>query len=308
MEDLYKILGVDRGADDGALRSSFRQLAKQHHPDLNPGNDAAEAKFKEVNAAYELLSDPEKRARYDRGEIDGSGAERAPERPTYQDFGDQTARGKYRAAGSGFAADDLDDILRAFGGRARAAGAGPGGWDPFPRQGADARYAISVDFLDAANGVKRRITMPDSRSLDLTIPAGVESGKVLRLRGQGGPGADGGDAGDALIEVTVEAHPFFRRDGNDVVVTLPVTIKEAVLGAKVTVPTIKGSVALNIPANSSTGARLRLKGRGIRGGHQFVEIEIVIPPTPEPELAAFLENWEPKSSFAPRRHLGETDA
>jgi DnaJ-class molecular chaperone len=295
MDDPYKILGVARDASDAAIQATFRKLAKRHHPDVNPGKKDAEERFKAINAAYALLSDPEKRKRYDRGEIDASGAERPRERPFYHGFGDEARRGKYHAE-SAFGPDDLESVFeQAFRG---------GGRRSFKMRGSDVQYSLTVDFLEAANGAVRRLGLPDGRSLDVTIPAGLKDGQVLRLKGQGLGGLGGGEPGDALIEVSVAPHPLFRRSGNDIVLELPVTLQEAVLGTKVEVPTIKGPVSLTIPPDSTSGTRFRLKGRGIAGGHQFVELKIVLPPEPEPELAAFLEHWKPRQRFDPRKGMG----
>jgi len=294
MDDPYKILGVERSADDDALRTAYRKLAKKHHPDLNPGKAEAEERFKEISTAYGLLSDPEKRARFDRGEIDASGNERPPERPFYRSYGDAAGRTKYRAE-EAFGPDDWESIFgQAFGDRMKRGG---------KSRGADVRYTLTVDFLEAANGAKRRLNLPDGRTLDVGIPVGLHDGQVLRLRGQGMAGPGGGPAGDALIEVSVAPHAVFRRDGNDLVVELPVSLAEAVLGARIEVPTIKGSVYLTIPPNSNTGTRLRLKERGIAGGHQYVDLKIVLPPEPEPELAEFLKSWAPRHAFDPRKGL-----
>jgi DnaJ-class molecular chaperone len=294
MDDPYKILGVERGASEDEIRTAYRRLAKQHHPDLNPGKKEAEEKFKRISAANALLSDAEKRARFDRGEIDAMGNERPPERPFYRGFGDAGDRSKYRAEDA-FGADDWESIFgQAFGDRMRRGG---------KSRGSDVRYALTVDFLEAANGAKRRVTLPDGRVLDVTIPPGLEDEQVLRLRGQGMAGPGGGPAGDALIEVSVAPHGLFRRDGKDLIIDLPVTLAEAVLGARVEVPTIKGSVYLTIPPNSNSGTRLRLKERGIAGGHQFVDLKIVLPPEPEPELTEFLKSWTPAHPFDPRKGM-----
>jgi DnaJ-class molecular chaperone len=302
MEDPYKILGVERNATEEAIRAAYRKLAKKHHPDINPGKPEAEERFKAINAAYSLLSDADKRARFDRGEIDASGAERPPERPFYRNYGDQAAGGKYRADFGGAGDEDLEGL---FGGAFR----------DFMRRNANApggasHYALTVDFLDAAKGAVKRLTLPDGRTLDVTIPPGLKDGQVLRLKGQGQPSMGEGPPGDALIEVSVAPHKFFRRRGNDIVMTLPVTLKEAVLGAKIAVPTIKGPVNLTIPPNSGTGTRLRLKGRGIseggrpgEAGDQYVELEIVLPHSKEPELAAFLEGWTPRHPDDPRKDM-----
>jgi DnaJ-class molecular chaperone len=294
MDDPYKLLGVARSASDDEIRTAYRKLAKKHHPDLNPGKAEAEEKFKQISAAYALLSDAEKRGRFDRGEIDAAGNERAPERPFYRSYGDEAGRAKYRAE-KAFGPDDWESIFgEAFGDRMKRGG---------KARGRDVRYTLTVDFLEAANGAKKRLNLPDGRTLDVAIPAGLEAGQVLRLRGQGMAGTGGGPAGDALIEVDVAPHPDFRREGNDLVLELPVSLAEAVLGARIEVPTIKGGVYLTIPPNSNTGTRLRLKERGIAGGHQYVDLKIVLAPEPEPELTEFLKTWTPKHPFDPRKGL-----
>ena len=290
MEDPYKILGVAKNASEEALRAAYRKLAKRHHPDLNPGKPEAAERFKAINAAYEILSDPEKRGRYDRGEIDAEGHEKPPEQPFYRDV---------HAGGGGggpqLSPEELEELLGAF--------AGQFGGGTRPRRGGDVQYSLSVGFLDAANGAVRRLNLPDGRTLDVTIPPGLRDGHVLRLKGQGLPGTRGGPAGDALIEVSVAPHPYFRRAGNDVVLELPVTLKEAVLGATLEVPTISGKVRMTIPARSNNGRRLRLAGRGIAGGNQVVELKVVLPTREEPALADFLKTWEPEHPVNPRKDL-----
>ncbi|MDG3443053.1 DnaJ C-terminal domain-containing protein [Nitrospirillum amazonense] len=311
--DPYALLGVARDADEKAIRSAYRALAKKHHPDLNPGKPEAEAKFKEIAAAYALLSDAEKRARFDRGEIDATGAETAPRGPAgggsyYRQYAGDGGHARYSAGAEdfgGFDHDDLESLLR----RAFNQGGGPGSTRAggFPLKGQDAHYSLTVDFLTAARGATRRLTLPDGQVLDVTIPAGLKDGQALRLAGKGGPGVNGGPHGDAFVEVAVSPHPLYRRDGDDIIIELPVTLKEAVLGAKVKVPTIHGSVMLAIPPRSSSGTRLRLKGRGIRAGHQVVELKVVLPPGEEPELAAFLEGWKPRHDADPRAGLADLD-
>jgi DnaJ-class molecular chaperone len=303
MEDPYDVLGVKRDATPEQIRAAYRKLAKKHHPDLNPGKAEAAERFKAINAANDLLSDPDKRGRFDRGEIDAAGAEKAPEHAYYRDFGDAAGRAKYRGDAGGFDPEDLEDLFAAFGQRgAGGARGGRGGTrgPGFSARGPDAQYSLTVSFLDAANGTVRRLAMPDGKTLDVTIPAGLRDGHVLRLKGQGHPGFGDGPAGDALVEITVAPHPLFRREGNDVLLTLPVTLKEAVLGTALEVPTIKGKVRLTIPAGSGTGTRLRLRGRGIKDGHQFVVLDVVVPPGEEPALAEFLKNWTPVHDIDPR--------
>jgi DnaJ-class molecular chaperone len=297
MDDPYDILGVRRGDSDETIRKAYRKLAKRHHPDLNPGKPEAAERFKVINAANALLSDPDKRARFDRGEIDAEGREKPPERPQYRDFsggdfaGPPPGGGQYGAA-HGLSPEDLESLFggafTGFGGRG------------FRSRGADVQYGLTVDFLDAANGAVRRLTLPEGRTLDVTIPAGLRDGHVLRLKGQGGPGHGDAPAGDALVEISIAPHAFFRREGNDVLLDLPVTLQEAVLGASVEVPTVTGRVRLTIPPNSAPGAKLRLARRGIAGGSQIVELKLVLPTEPEPALAAFLKTWQPEHQVNPR--------
>jgi DnaJ-class molecular chaperone len=302
-EDPYEVLGLTRTATEAEIRAAYRKLAKRYHPDLNPGKPEAAEKFKEINAANDLLSDPEKRGRYDRGEIDASGQEKPPEHPFYRDFADATGRRKYRTStAQGIDPEDLESILaQAFGAGFTPGGTAGGSGRRFSFRGQDAQYGLTISFLDAVNGVTRRITLPDGRTLDVRIPPGVHDGHVLRLKGQGMPGIGDGSPGDALVEVTIAPHPLFRRDGDDIIIELPVSIQEAVLGAVVETPTIKGNVRLTIPPGSGTGTRLRLRGRGVGGkGHQYVELKVVLPPGNEPELAEFLKNWKPRHGFDPR--------
>jgi DnaJ-class molecular chaperone len=294
MKDPYEILGVQRTADEAAIRAAYRKLAKKHHPDVNPGKPDAATRFAEINAANDLLSDKEKRARYNRGEIDAEGHEIYQQRQYYRDT---PGHEHYEPAG-GFSQEDLEAFFaQHFGQAGRHSDWGATGR---ARPGRDMQYSLTVSFIDAASGTTRRLSLPDGKTLDVRIPPGTEDGHVLRLRGQGGPGLNGAPAGDALIEITVAPDPRFHRDGDDIITDLPVSLKEAVLGAALTVPTVHGPVKLSIPAGSGTGTRLRLRGKGIRHGHQFVQLQVVVPPGNEPELAEFLKNWTPKSSFDPR--------
>lgn len=289
MRDPYEVLGLARTADEAAIKAAFRKLAKRHHPDLHPGDPKAAERFQELNSANDLLSDPEKRARFDRGEIDEEGHEKAPRGPYYRDFQQQPGS-------AGFSEDDIAAFFsRHFNARGEAV----------RTRGADLNYHLTLGFVEAATGTARRVQMPDGRALDVKIPAGIEDGHSIRLKGQGRAGAGGGPSGDALIEVAVAPHPFLRRTGDDVTISLPVTLKEAVLGASVSVPTVKGHVKLTIPPGSGDGTRLRLRGRGIREGHQYVELNVAIPPADEPALAAFLSTWEPAQYVDPRAGMEE---
>jgi DnaJ-class molecular chaperone len=298
--DPYAELGVKKDASADEIRKAYRRLAKQFHPDLNPGKPAAEERFKSISAAYDLLSDPEKRARYDRGEIDESGFERP--RYSYRSYAEGPGGGKYRPEGeTDFG--DLEDLFAVFGSGRR----GHGG-EGLKLRGGDRHYSLTVDFVEAATGAKKRLSLAPDEWLDVTIPAGLDDGQVLRLRGKGGPGLGGGPAGDALIEVHVAPHPWFRRDGDDIEIELPVSLAEAVLGARVTVPTVTGPVTMTIPKGSDTGARLRLRGKGIqrprREGDQYVRLKVVIGSSGDPELAKFVEEWSRNRGFDPRRGMG----
>jgi DnaJ-class molecular chaperone len=298
MKDPYEILGVQRTDNETAIRAAYRKLAKKHHPDVNPGKPEAVERFKEISTAYDLLSDKEKRARFDRGEIDAEGHEVPPERPFYRDFQQGAGQERYQTNG-GFTQEDIEAFFsQAFaqGGGARSGRAGAG----FAARGRDVHYGLTVSFVDAANGTTRRLALPEGKTLDVRIPPGTEDGHMLRLRGQGGPGIGGAAAGDALIEITVAPDPQFHREGDDIIVDLPVTLQEAVLGSSLQVPTVRGPVRLSIPPGSGSGTRLRLRGRGIRSGHQFVQLQVVVPPGDEPELAAFLKDWTPRHPSNPR--------
>lgn len=310
MRDPYEILGLDRTADEAAIKAAYRKLAKRHHPDLHPGDKKAAERFSELNNANDLLSDPEKRARFDRGELDAEGHEVPPRGQFYRDFrggpgsgfGGGPGADRYAGTQGDSAGFTEDDIAAFFARHFNARGEGANMQVP----GADLHYALTLGFLEAANGTSRRVLLPDGRALDVKIPAGIDDGHTIRLKGQGRPGLGGGPPGDALIEVAVAPHPFFRRSGDDVIVDLPVTLKEAVLGASVSVPTIKGHVKLTIPPGSGDGTRLRLRGRGIREGHQYVELKVAVPPGQEPALAEFLREWTPSHPFNPRAGMEET--
>lgn len=308
MKDPYEVLGVPRDADEDRIKKAYRELAKKHHPDLHPGDKSALAKFQEVQGAYDLLSDKEKRRRFDAGEIDATGAERPP-RSFYRAYADGSEGAKYH--GFGESADiDLDDLFGMFGGAARAGGRRRGGGQPFQMPGADVSYTLRVSFLDAANGARQRITLPDGRSIDVAIPEGTHDRQTLRLKGQGQPGIGGGEPGDAYIEIHVEPHAFFTRKDNDVHVEVPVTLDEAILGAKTEVPTVSGLVNLTVPKGSNTGTTLRLKGRGILDartkarGDQYVKLKVVLPDQIDDELRSFIETWSKTHKYDVRRKAG----
>jgi DnaJ-class molecular chaperone len=304
LDDPYKVLGVSRDASQDDIRAAYRKLAKQHHPDLNPGNAKSEERFKAISVANELLSDPERRAKFDRGEIDAAGQEQAP-RPSYREYAEGEPGYHYSRSGpqpGGWNDDDLADI---FGQMFRNEGQ-PGG--ARPRRGRDEHYQLTVDFLDAVNGATRRLTLPDGRTLDVKIPPGTTDGQVLRLRGQGGKGANGGPDGDALIAVHVAHHSHFERVGQDIRLELPVTLSEAVLGGPIEVPTPGGRVKMRIPPHSDSGTELRLRGRGVpahgdqAAGDLYATLRVVVG-TPDPALEEFLRDWKPEHPADPRRAM-----
>lgn len=311
-DDPYKVLGVPRDATPEAIKAAYRKLARQHHPDLNPGKPEAEAKFKAASAANDLLSDPEKRGRYDRGEIDAEGQEKAPPgfHPGgagggYRRYAEEPHGARYGAApegpGGGMDPGMFEDLFAdIFEARRRA--------ETAPRKGRDESYRLEVAFLDAVRGATRQLTLPDGKALSVKIPPGVVSGQVLRLRGQGEPGRNGGPAGDALIELEVAEHELLRRDGNDLRMDLPVTLKEAVLGGPVVVPTPFGSLRVNLPAGSDSGRTIRLRGKGVAGhgkraaGDLFLTLRVQIG-KPDAALEEFLRNWTPENPEDPRAGL-----
>lgn len=295
MKNPYEILGVATTASAADLQKAYRKLAKKLHPDLNPGDKAAEEKFKEVTAAYDLLGDADKRKRYDAGEIDATGAER-PQHRYYRDFATSDDGHSYADA-SGYADymeqdDGLAELLR----RAEQARAN--------RRGRDMHYSLAIDFADSIAGATKHLALPGGGTLDVTIPPGLLDGQVIRLRGKGAPGSGKGGPGDALIEVEVRPDPRFTREGDDIALELPISLSEAVLGGKVRVPTPTGAVTMTVPKGSNTGTTMRLRGKGaprLGGGHgdELVKLKVVLPKGPDPELEAFIEKWDRKA-FDPR--------
>ena len=308
MSDPYKVLGVSNSASGAEIKSAYRKLAKKHHPDLNAGN--AE-KFKEVSGAYDILSDETKRAKYDRGEIDPSGNEK----PGAGFWRTWAGRSRGRAGGDqrgSFGFEDLDDEEDIFadlfrsGGRARP---GAGRARPKPEPVRNTNYKLKVPFEEATAGVRKRVTLSDGKIVDMAIPAGSESGAKLRLKGQGRVGPDGKTQGDAVIEISVEPHAYFTRDGLDIRVEIPITLYEAVLGDSIVVPTIHGNVTVKVPRNSNSGAALRLKGKGVpaakgaAAGDQYVTLRVVLPDGEDAELAEFVEEWAKGRGYNPRHKM-----
>ena len=300
--DPYKELGVARGASADEVKKAFRKLAKELHPDKNPGDKVSEERFKRITAAFDLLGDAEKRAKYDRGEIDADGREqyRAPpggggRSGGFGGFGGSGGRG-------GFEDIDLEDLFGAFGGGGRTAGRG--GFGGGAGKGQDVRATLDISLEDSIAGTTRRIQFSDGRMLDVAIPKGASEGQVIRLKGQGAPGR-GGQAGDALIELKIAPHPVFKRDGADLTMDLPVSVPDAVLGGKIQVPTPEGAVMMTIPRGSNSGKMLRLKGRGAYAGAKrgdlLARLVVTLPETPDDDLIRFATEWRDKRPYTPGR-------
>ena len=313
--DLYQRLGVKRGATEPEIKKAYRSLAKQLHPDRNTDNPKAAERFAQVTHAYDLLSDKDKRARYDRGEIDEDGNPRMPFGGGYGggSYGGgggvgagQRPGGGFEAPPGGFGAEtaDLSDLFEGlFGANAGARRGGAGGSSTGfgrtarpPQKGADVAYRLKVPFVDAATMTEQRITLAGGRKINLKLPKGVEDGAKIRLAGQGQEGVGG--RGDAIVTIEIAAHAFYVREGNNIRMILPVTLKEAVTGAKVKVPTPEGPVMLTVPKGSSSGKLLRIPGRGFTGkdgkrGDQIVELRIDLP-AGDSALEAFAAEWDPK--------------
>ncbi|WP_324754220.1 J domain-containing protein [Roseovarius sp. Pro17] len=302
-DDPYKALGVPKDAPQADIKKAYRKLAKTLHPDLHPGDKAKDAEFRAISAAYEIIGDAEKRKRFDAGEIDASGQER-PERQYYRQHTGADPMGRYESAEGYGDFEDVSDIFAdLFGGRRQSRG-GQG----FAARGGDVRYRLDVDFMDAVRGAKRAVPLPDGSAIDLTIPVGIRDGQTLRLRGKGQPGMGGGPAGDAYVEIGVGAHPVFTRDGNDIEVEVPIGFDEAVLGAKIEVPTLSGKVSMSIPKGASTGQRLRLKGKGIApakgaAGDQYVRLRVVMPRKIDTRMEQIAQDWRDNVSEDPRADL-----
>ena len=333
MRDPYEVLGVPRTATAEDIKKAYRQLAKKWHPDLNKGDKGIEAKFKDLGAAYNLLSDPSKRARFDRGEIDASGREK----PSFGQGGfgpGGFSQGGYQRGGfdaRGFERGGFGP--EGFTTRTTRPGSASGGADEAKRRGfgfrgeeifselfggadvrggsvrlrgEDLRLPAEIDFLTAARGGRARVRHPDGRILEVAVPAGVEEGASLRLKGQGKPGMGGAANGDAYFDVKIRPHAYFNRRGQDVHVDVPVTLQEAVQGGQILVPTIDGKVTVTVPAGSNSGTMLRLRGKGLpdpetgKRGDQYAALRIVLPDGPNPELEEFVRRWGPKNGFAVR--------
>jgi DnaJ-class molecular chaperone len=313
MRDPYTTLGVKTSATDDEIKQAYRALAKKYHPDLNPGKKDVEHKFKEVNAAYDILGDAEKRAKYDRGELDADGNARA------SGYNYRSAGNTGRTGSANF--DDFvsEDIFSDLFGGGRARGTRfHGNWgmgeDPFAgarekAKGADIQEVLRVTFAEAALGARKRMTLATGKTIEVAVPAGSETGSKLRLKGQGYAGIAEGRGGDAIIEIQVEPHPYFNRKGQDVHVELPITLYEAVLGANVPVPTLDGTVEVKIAKGSNSGANLRLRGKGIADpqglrGDQYIRLKIMLPDAADEQLEKLVEKWAKNVTYDPRKKAG----
>lgn len=297
MKDPYQVLGVAKSASDDEIKKAYRQLARTLHPDLNPGDKRAEERFKEVSAAYDFLSDADRRRKYDDGEIDATGAQRR------RSWRSHAGAGGSRSARSGFDfGSTADEILAEMMRRKTRGRQGPADGN----RGGDVRHTLTISQAEATAGTTKRVTLLSGKSLDVRIPPGTSDGQTLRLKGQGHPGI-GGD-GDAFIDIKVDLPPQFTRRDLDILLDLPISVQEAVMGAKVTVPTIDGKVVITIPPGSNTGGVLRLKGKGAAGangarGDQLVTLKVVLPDN-DPEFRKLVEKWGPRAGYDPRAKAG----
>jgi DnaJ-class molecular chaperone len=320
MRDPYEVLGVPRGASAAAIKSAYRKLAKKHHPDANKNDPKSAARFSELNSANEIIGDEDKRKQFDRGEIDAEG------KPRFQGFpgGDPRARGgpggfethTFRTGGAGpgnFGGGGFEDILNSMFGGATARGARRGGGNTFEFDAGgialdlDLNVAMTVSLEESVNGVEKRVRLPTGKELNVRIPAGVAAGQQIRLKGQGET-APGHRPGDLLITVSIAPHAFFKVDGSDLRIDLPITLYEAVLGAKVRVPTLGSAVELSIPKNTSSGRTFRLKGKGLpkvtgTAGDLFVTTRIMLPDGHDAELEALMHKWHDGHPYNPRGDL-----
>jgi len=323
MRDPYSVLGVAKSASESEIKKAFRGLAKKYHPDQNKDDPEAQQRFAEVNQAYEIVGDKEKRAQFDRGEIDAEGKQRFQANgfegfSGFEDFGGAAGGGTrgFKATSGGSFDDILNDIFGGFRGGGPRAGARPGAGPgagfagarakaPPKTKGQNAEIVARVSLEDIVNSGKTQVTLPSGKTVNVTLPKGVEEGEKIRLKGQGYPGENGGPAGDAMVEVRFKAHKLFDVKGSDLHLDLPITLYEAVLGAKVRTPTLSGAVNLTIPPNTSSGKSMRLKGKGLptkTGGHGdlLVKVQIIMPPHSDDELDTLMKAWKEITPYRAR--------
>ena len=312
MKDPYEVLGVAKNASEAEIKKAFRSLAKKHHPDKHAGDTAAQKRFQEISGAYDILGDKEKRAQFDAGAIgaDGNAKGFDPRAGGFRQGGPFGGGGPAGGRDFHFSFDDspggpagFEDIFADLMGGGRRGRGGPAR----SAKGEDFSAAVTVSFDEAASGGTRRVVLQNGEQIDVKIPVGVKDGQVVRVKGRGGAGRGGGPSGDILLSVSVAPHPWMTRDGNDIRMDLPVTLKEAVLGAKVPVPTLTGTVSLSVPPNSNTGSTLRLKGKGIAAhgstpaGDLYVRLVISLPDKADESLKAFLQGWQ--GDYDPRAKM-----
>ncbi len=316
MNDPYKTLGVSKTASEAEIKKAFRTAAKKYHPDTHPGDEKAKAKFQEISSAYDVVGDKDKRAKFDAGEIDANGNPRGFDPRAYGAQG-----GGFRGNPFGGGAGGANEFRFGFGQGGNEGGGGFSAEDIFseilggrrgggPRQsrvarGEDFQISVTVSFAEAVQGGTRRVILQNGEQIDVKIPAGLREGQQIRVKGRGGAGRGGGPAGDVLISAQVAAHPYITRDGNDLKMDLPISLKEAVLGAKVPVPTLTGTLNLTVPEGSNTGAVLRLKGKGVPGaanpGDLYVRLVVTLPDKPDAELKGFAQGWD--TAYDPRAKM-----
>lgn len=288
-------MGVEKDASDKAIKSSYRSLAKKHHPDIHPGDKEAEDKFKKISAAYELLSNPKTRAAYDQGEINENFQSPNQKQQYYRDYAGKQGSNRYQ----NISQEQLDEMLRNMvGGRDEF-----GGFEGFQNTNRDAHYSIDIDFMECVLGAKKTIQIPGGKTLDIHIPKGIKDGQKLKLKGQGASEQKSFPPGDAYIQIHIRPHSFFKREGNDIYIDVPVSIDEWVLGKKIKVPTIHGPVEVKLPKGLHFERSLRLKGKGILQGDQHINLKLELPEKVDSELETVIQKWAETHSYNPRKSL-----
>jgi DnaJ-class molecular chaperone len=296
MSDPYQVLGLRREATADEIQKAYRRLAKKNHPDLHPGDKAAEARFKDVATAYGVVGDEEKRRLFDSGKLDATGVEvpPAPEAARYRSRAEAPSSSKYSQGWDGAGSGEDDLFAELFGRRS-----------PMSMRGSDVTYTLAIEFLEAVNGAKKRVVMADGKTLDIAIPACLDDGQTLRLRGQGQPGHGGAAAGDVLVVIHIIPHPVFQRDGIVIRSKLSVTLAEAFGGAKITADTVTGPVTLTVPKGANTGTVLRLRGKGVPSktgaGDHMIELQVMLPTEPDDTFVQSVVAWETAHPYDPRK-------